>query len=124
LDATAFYHQLTWLAILPAALALANFLPHARETGSLAPQRRWLFAGFCAIWMIDTQFLRGRQDLIILPAASILTVLSGPGNWLVAGVQSAPSGLLAVVGSFMLLGIGTMVALTKHRWHRSDEKSA
>jgi hypothetical protein len=47
-------NQLTWLAILPAALALANFLPHAREMGSLLPQRRWLPAAFCTLWMIAT----------------------------------------------------------------------
>src|SRR6185437_2094218 len=48
------FNQLTWLAILPAALALANFLPHARETGSFEPQRRWLPAGFFLLWIAAT----------------------------------------------------------------------
>lgn len=67
---------------------------------------------------VITQFLRGRWDMFILPAASILTVLSGPGNYLIGRLHSAPSGLLAVVGSFVLFALGTAVALTKHRWHR------
>jgi hypothetical protein len=67
-----------------------------------------------------TQFLRGRWDTFILPAASIVTVLSGPGNALIQAIQSAPMGLLAVVGSFLLFALGTVAALTKHRWHRTS----
>src|SRR6185312_1158960 len=47
-------YQFTWLMVLPAALALANFLPHARENGSLEPQRGWLPAGFLSLWFIAT----------------------------------------------------------------------
>jgi hypothetical protein len=67
-----------------------------------------------------TQALRGRWDMFILPAASILTVLSGPGNFLIARLHSAPTGLLAVIGSFVLFAVGTAAALTKHRWHRNS----
>jgi hypothetical protein len=66
-----------------------------------------------------TQFLRGRWDTFILPAASILTILSGPGNYLIDRLHSAPTGLLAMAGSFVLFALGTAVALTKHRWHRN-----
>jgi len=27
---------------------------------------------------------------------------------------------MAVIGSFLLFGLGTLVALTKHRWNRTD----
>jgi hypothetical protein len=67
-----------------------------------------------------TQFLRRRWDTFILPAASILTILSGPGNYLIDRLHSAPSGLLAMAGSFVLFALGTAVALTKHRWHRNS----
>ena len=67
-----------------------------------------------------TQLLRGRWDTFILPAASILTVLSGPGNAFVLRLQSAPIGLLAVVGSFLLFALGTAAALTKHQWHKTS----
>lgn len=65
------------------------------------------------------RLLRGRWDTFILPAASIVTVLSGPGNALIMIVERAPMGLLAVVGSFLLFGFGTAAALTKHRWHKT-----
>jgi hypothetical protein len=94
----------------------------------------WVRAG-AVMWMpcisggivltayLITQLLRGRWDLFILPAASIVTVLSGPGNALVNALESAPAGLLAVIGSFLLFAFGTAAALTKHRWHRSDGTS-
>jgi len=67
-----------------------------------------------------TQFLRGRWDTFILPAASILTVLAGPGNYLVQRLNAAPTGLLAMIGSFLLFALGTAAALTKDRWHRNS----
>jgi hypothetical protein len=94
----------------------------------------WVRAG-AALWMpcipggialaayLITQLLRGRWDLFILPAASIVTVLSGPGNALIAFLERAPAGLLAVIGSFLLFAFGTAAALTKHRWHRSKGTS-
>jgi hypothetical protein len=69
---------------------------------------------------ILTQFLRGRWETFILPAASILTLLSGPGQFLITRLHSAPSGLLAIIGSFVLFALGTTAALTKHRWHRTS----
>lgn len=70
------------------------------------------------------RLLRGRWDLIILPAASLVTILSGPGISFVRHVQSAPAGLLAVVGSFLLFALGTGAALTKNHWHKTDHTSA
>jgi hypothetical protein len=32
-------------------------------------------------------------------------------------VQTLPVGVLAIAGSFALLGLGALAALTKHRWH-------
>jgi hypothetical protein len=83
-----------WTPCLPGALVLAAYLV--------------------------TQILRGRWDTFILPAASILTILSGPGNFLVERLFTAPIGLLAVIGSFLLFAFGTAAALTKHRWHRNS----
>jgi hypothetical protein len=79
-----------------------------------------IFGGLVLTIYLITQFLRGRWDMFILPAASILTVLSGPGNYLLSRVHSAPTGLLALVGSFVLFALGTAAALTKHRWHRNS----
>ena len=70
-----------------------------------------------------TQLLRGGRGHLVLPAASILVVLSGPGNYLIGTLRDAPTGLLAVAGSFLLFALGTGAALTKHRWHRSHSTS-
>jgi hypothetical protein len=82
---------------LPAAFALADFLPYARETGSFLPQRRRLPVGGFAIWTVGItvhfcyhigQLFRGRRGQSFLPVAAKL-VLSGPGKKL----QSALAGL-------------------------------
>lgn len=52
-----------------------------------------------------------------LPIAAGLVMLSGPVHLLTIKVQTAPTGLLYVIGSFLLFGVGTFAALTKHRWH-------
>ena len=63
----------TWLTNLPAALKLANLIPHARETRSLPPQRCWL-----PLADRITQILRGRWGAFNLPAASIPTPCLAP----------------------------------------------
>ncbi len=47
-------NERTWLLILPAVLALANFLPRAGGTGHLPPQHRWLPAGLFSLWILAT----------------------------------------------------------------------
>jgi hypothetical protein len=74
--------------------------------------------GLVFVSYLVAQLLRGGRGYLVLPAASILVALSGPGNYLVGMLQYAPAGLLAVVGSFLLFALGTAAALTKHRWHR------
>ena len=36
------------------------------------------------------------------------------------GLRAAPIGLLAVIASFLLLGLGTVAALTRDVWHRHE----
>ena len=51
------FNQYTWLLILPAALALANFLPFAygaRPAGDRPHQHRWLPDGLFALWITAT----------------------------------------------------------------------
>ena len=56
----------------------------------------------------------------VAPAAVVLAMLSGPTGSTTGSLYSVPVGLLAVIGSFLLFGLGTLAALTKHRWNRTD----
>ncbi|HEX3628316.1 MAG TPA: hypothetical protein VH280_23150 [Verrucomicrobiae bacterium] len=47
-------NECMWLLVLPAALALMNFLPHAQTSGDTLPQRRWLPTGLFALWITVT----------------------------------------------------------------------
>jgi len=59
-------------------------------------------------------------DVPAVPVAAMLVIMSGPTSIAVDGIRTAPVGLLAVIGSFLLLGLGTITALTRHLWHRHD----
>ena len=56
---------------------------------------------------------------IVVPIAGALVVLCGPANLAYMRLQSTPLGVLAVLASFLLFGVGTVAALTKHRRHKS-----
>ena len=62
------------------------------------------------------RWLRGQWIQAAVPLAALVVLLSAPGHAAATHLQSAPAGLLAVVGSFALFGLGTLGALTKHRW--------
>jgi hypothetical protein len=47
-------NECMWLLVLPAALALVNFLPKAQAKGDLLPQRRWLPMGLFPVWFMVT----------------------------------------------------------------------
>jgi len=47
-------NECMWLLVLPAALALVNFLPRAQAKGDLLPQRRWLPMGLFSVWFMVT----------------------------------------------------------------------
>lgn len=51
--------------------------------------------------------------------AAVMVLLAAPAQLAVTQVKAAPMGLLAVVGSFMLFGLGTLAAITKHKWTRA-----
>lgn len=54
---------------------------------------------------------------IVVPIAAALVLLAQPGDFLAGKLQSAPNGLLALMGSFFLFGMGTLAALTKSKWN-------
>ncbi len=55
----------------------------------------------------------------VVPLAALLVALGNPVHAVVMKTQTAPLGVLAVIGSFALFAAGTAAALTKHRWHKN-----
>jgi len=55
---------------------------------------------------------------MITPLAAIVVLLCSPGDLVVSKAHTAPLGLIAIVCSFGLFAVGTVSALTKHRWHK------
>jgi hypothetical protein len=62
----------------------------------------------------------GKWGPIVIPLAAVLTMLAAPSHFTAGKLQAAPVGLLAVASSFILFGLGTLAALTKHRWHSAE----
>ena len=65
-------------------------------------------------------FYRLQWEKIAVPVAAILVMLASPGSVAVTGVRAASIGLLAIVGSFLLFGLGTLAALTRLHWHKHE----
>jgi hypothetical protein len=83
-----------WMPLIPATVVLAVY-------------------GIC-------QWHNARWDKLALPGAAAIVFMSGPCSTAVDGVRSMPVGLLAISASFMLLGLGTVAALTRHHWHKCE----
>lgn len=68
-------------------------------------------------------FYRLQWEKIVVPLAAILVMLASPGSATVTSVRAASVGLLAVIGSFLLFGIGTLAALTRQHWHKHESET-
>ena len=65
---------------------------------------------------LAARWFRGSWGPWVIPSAAGLVLLTGPSNFAVGQATSIPVGLMAVIGSFLLFGVGTLVAITRHRW--------
>lgn len=118
-------HSLRWVNLeegekLVRWVAAVGWVAHAmlwmHSTGG-----NWAVAGLavlvlavCAVY----RWLQGRWAPLVIPTAATLVLLAGPVETGIAQLNSAPLGLLAVIGSFLLFGLGTAAALTKPKWVR------
>ncbi len=66
---------------------------------------------------------RGVWRLFVVPASALAVVLSGPCCLAIDRLRSLPVGLLAVIASFLFLGLGTVAALTREFWHHHEHKT-
>jgi len=90
------------------------------RNGASLTQSLALASGVLLIWTIRGLIWKNWRQLT-LPIAAGLVTLCLPTNLVITKTQSAPAGVLYVVGSFALFGIGTLAALTKHRWHKHSQ---
>lgn len=108
----------TMLRIVASSLWLIHAVIWTHTTG-----RPWapciLAAAVLAIYLA-ARVVRGHWSSRVIPLAASLVVLAGPAELGGNKLETFPTGLLAVIGSFLLFGVGTLAALTKHRWHKSD----
>ncbi|HTR43765.1 MAG TPA: hypothetical protein VMH87_19300 [Pseudomonadales bacterium] len=65
---------------------------------------------------------RGVWRLYAIPTSALVVILSGPSYLAMDHLRSTPAGLLAVVASFLFLGLGTAAALTRELWHHHEHK--
>lgn len=70
-----------------------------------------------AIYLV-VRVLRGHWSARVIPLAASLVILAGPAEIGGNKLETFPTGLLSVIGSFFLFAIGTVTALTRHRWHK------
>ena len=111
-----------WGRSLVAGLDRANCLGAAAAVYCLLCAARMTFAvaGSVLGFYLLSRRLTGHWSSAVVPAAAVLAILAGPTGSTTGSLHSVPVGLLAVIGSFLLFGLGTLAALAKHRWNRTD----
>jgi hypothetical protein len=82
---------------------------------------------FIAVMVLVICWLRAWVRLnwspVVVPVAGLLVALCGPANLAFVELQATPAGIVAIASSFLLFGLGTIAALTKHRWKSNGPKA-
>jgi hypothetical protein len=121
-------HSLRWrdiehtganvLRLLASALWIAHAVLWTHTTGR--PWMPCVLAGLVIAIYLVARVIRGDWNARVILLAAMLVVLAGPvevgGNKL----ETFSTGLLAVIGGFLLFAAGTAAALTRHRWHKRE----
>lgn len=66
----------------------------------------------------------GRAGPKIIPISATIVLATAPGRWLWDLLREASIGLLALIGSLLLFGAGTILAWTKERWRPTERRTA
>jgi hypothetical protein len=66
-------------------------------------------------------FVFRNWSAVIVPVSGALVAMCSPVNFACIKLQTAPVGVLAIAASFLLFAAGTVVALTKHYWHKERQ---
>jgi hypothetical protein len=121
-------HSLRWMdiehtgAAVFRMLASAFWVVHAviwtHTTGQ--PWMPCVLAATVLVFYLAARVIRGHWSARVIPLAACLVTLARPAEFGGNKLETIPTGLLAVIGSFLLFGLGTLVALTKHRWTKKE----
>ncbi|HYG36070.1 MAG TPA: hypothetical protein VEC99_14870 [Clostridia bacterium] len=71
---------------------------------------------------LAVRWLQGHWGPIVVAIAALLVMLCAPSQVAAGQLKSTPGALLAVIGSFVLFGLGTLAAITKHKWGNLDKR--
>lgn len=63
------------------------------------------------------RIVSGRWGALAVPAGAVLSFVAAPAHYFIERIKHTPGGHLAILGSFLLFGFGTLLAMTRHRWH-------
>jgi hypothetical protein len=77
-------------------------------------------AGFVLGICVICKFSELQWAKMIVPITALLVMASGPCCGAIESLRAASAGLLAMTGSFLLFGIGTVAALTRKHWHNNE----
>jgi hypothetical protein len=88
-------------------------------TGNGFPESAFAAAGALLTFSAWAFYLwrQRRRGPLSIPICSAFVAFTGPANWFTA--NSSP-GLIALAASLLLFALGTALALTRHRWDRSN----
>jgi hypothetical protein len=70
------------------------------------------------------RLVTGRWGALRVPVGAVISFLAAPANFGVEKMTALPARLLVVVGSFMLFGLGTAVAMLEDQWRLSTSAGA
>jgi hypothetical protein len=72
---------------------------------------------------ILSRWLRGYWEPRIVVIAACICLFAAPAHYLFGKVKTSPAGLVALIGSFLLFGLGTIAALTRSAWNPSVSRN-
>ena len=86
---------------------------------------RWIIAGnpFYPLSAAGVaRWMTGCWGARLVPAGAAVSLGAAPAYYLFDQARSSPAGLIAVIGSFLLFGLGTVAALTRNSWNHSESR--
>jgi hypothetical protein len=70
-----------------------------------------------------SRWLRGYWEPRLVTIAACICLFAAPAHYLFEKARTSPAGLVAIVGSFLLFGLGTIAALTRSAWNPSASRN-